>query len=76
MRRFIPQEIKEKARKLITGGTTRKDAAFILNESAPNIYAWTKDIKLPRKRTTSKQEYIMKILAEQGYYIPGEASDL
>ena len=38
--------------------------------------AWTKDIKLPRKRTTSKQEYIMKILAEQGYYIPGEASDL
>ena len=30
MRRFIPQETKEKARKLIMGGTTRKDAAFIL----------------------------------------------
>ena len=76
MPKIISAEIKEKARKLIMGGTTRKDAAFILNESAPNVYAWTKDIKLPRKRTTSKQEYIMKVLAEQGYYIPGKASDL
>ena len=76
MRRFIPEEIKEKARKLVMGGTTRKDAAFILNERVSDIYAWTKDIKLPRKRTTSKQEYIMKILAEQGYYISGNASDL
>ena len=51
MRRFIPQETKEKARKLIMGGTTRKDAAFILNERVSDIYAWTKDIKLPKKRT-------------------------
>ena len=76
MRRSIPEGIKEKARKLIMGGTTRKDAAFILNERVSDIYAWTKDIKLPRKRTTSKQEYVMKVLAEQGYYISGNASDL
>ena len=76
MPQVIPQEIREKARKLVMGGTTRKDAAFILNERVSNVYTWTKDIKLPRKRTTSKQEYIMKILAEQGYYIPGKASDL
>ena len=76
MPKIISAEIKEKARKLVIGGTTRKDAAFILNERVSDIYAWTKDIKLPRKRTTSKQEYIMKVLAEQGYYIPGKASDL
>ena len=60
MPKIISAEIKEKARKLVIGGTTRKDAAFILNERVSDIYAWTKDIKLPRKRTTSKQEYIMK----------------
>ena len=32
MRRVVSEETKEKARKLIMGGTTRKDAAFILNE--------------------------------------------
>ena len=76
MPKIISAEIKEKARKLVIGGTTRKDAAFILNERVSDIYAWTKDIKLPRKRTTSKQEYVMKVLAEQGYYISGNASDL
>ena len=44
MRRFIPQEIKEKARKLIMGGTTRKDAAFILNQNISDVYKWTSDL--------------------------------
>ena len=76
MPRTISKEIKEKARKLVMNGTTRKDAAFILGKSIPNIYAWTRDIKVPRKRTTSKQENIMKVLVEQGYYISSNQSDL
>ncbi len=76
MPKIIPKEIKEKARKLVMNGTTRKDVALMLGVTSQSVYVWTRDIRLPRIRTTSKQERIMGALAEQGYYIPRNASDL
>ena len=76
MPKIIPKEIKEKARKMVMNGTTRKDAALMLGVTSQSVYVWTRDIRLPRIRTTSKQERIMGALAEQGYYIPRNASDL
>ena len=76
MPRIIPKEIKERARKLVMNGNNRKDVAFMLGVTFQAVYVWTRDIRLPRNRTTSKQEYIMKILAEQGYFIPKKQGDL
>lgn len=76
MPRTIPKEIKEKARKLVMNGNNRKDVALILGVTFQTVYAWTKDIRLPRSRTTSKQEYIMKLLAEQGYFISKKQGDI
>ncbi|MGC8567483.1 MAG: helix-turn-helix domain-containing protein [Caldisphaera sp.] len=75
MSRTTPKDIKERARKLVMNGTTRKDAAFILGVTSQAVYSWTRDITVPRRRTTSKQERIMKALAEQGYYLPKNVSD-
>lgn len=76
MPRKISHDIKEKARKLVMNGTTRKDAALFLGVSPTNVYSWTKDIRLPRSRTTSKQEYFMKRLIEQGYFISKKQGDI
>jgi len=38
MPRTIPKDIKERARKLVMNGTTRKDAAFILGKNLTSVY--------------------------------------
>jgi hypothetical protein len=73
---MISQEIKDKARKLVMNGTNRKDAAMILGVRPANVYAWTRDIRLPMTKTTSKQEYIMGRLAGQGYFVAKKQGDL
>jgi transposase len=76
MPKALPQEIKEKARRMVMNGTTRKDVALMLGITHSSVYIWTRDIKLPRIKTTPKQDSIMKILLERGYFIPEKHSEV
>ncbi|MCW1293813.1 MAG: hypothetical protein OH316_00055 [Candidatus Parvarchaeota archaeon] len=69
-------DLKQEARKLALSEVSRKEAASRLGLKYWTVYFWTKDLKIPRHRDTSKQKRILDKIISDGFYIANGTDDL